>query len=206
MLDVTSQPSTYKLRPGSNLFTDKRDIRPRTAAAKLFMNIPIDIIPPPPRPKSSLSSVKHSIYNPRLPSLRQMDRDTVVHRLSNEHSRHTTYGTPEEFRSCCVSPDPPLLNKNLLSEISDVTAEHELRDWRILVTEPEGDTPPLLVRGYVPRKLPHDITSTWRYSLKEEPAIDYQTYNPKPIPATVYSRYRGTWASTANSKSKPWRY
>lgn len=206
MVDVTSQPITYKLRPGSTLFTDKRGIRPRTAAAKVFMNTPIDVKSPPLRPKSSLASVKHSIYNPRLPSLRQMDRDTVVHRLSNEHSRHTTYGTPEEFRSCCISPDPPLLNKNLLSEINDVTAEHELKDWRILVSQSEEDTTPLIVRGYVPRKLPYDITSGWRYSLKEEPAIDYQTYNPKPIPATVYSRYRGMWASTANSKSKPWRY
>ncbi|KAI6659924.1 Testis, prostate and placenta-expressed protein-like [Oopsacas minuta] len=209
MVDTTSQTIATKcnLRANSSLFTDKRGIRPRTAAAKLFMNKPQEIIPQV-RPKSSqLASVKHGIYNPRLPSLRKMDRDTVVHRLSNEHSRHTTYGTLDEFHSCCISPDPPLLHRDQLNEVgADPIGPHERRDWRLVISQPERDEPSLIVRGYIPRKLPYDITSAWRYSLKEDPEIDYLSYNPKPIPATVYSRYRGTWSSTANSKSKPWRY
>ena len=132
MVDVTSQPVAYKLRPGSSsLFTDKRGIRPRTAAAKLFINKRED---PPllPRPQSSqLASMKHSIYNPKLPSLRQMDIDTVIHRLSNEHSRHTTHATLEEFQKCRLSPDPPLLNRNQLTDLKpspELTGLQELRD------------------------------------------------------------------------------
>ena len=207
MVDVTSQPITYKLRPGSSLFTDKRGIRPRTAAAKLFIN-KRDAAPPEPRPKSSqLASVKHSMYNPRLPSLRQMDRDTAIHRLSNEHSRHTTYATPEEFQMCRLSPEPPLLSRNQLTDTKPTTISElqDLRDWRQLIFQQE-EGEPLVVRGYVPRRLPYDVMSSWKYTLREEPEIDYTSYNPKPVPATVYSRYRGTWASTANSNARPWRH
>lgn len=38
-----------------------------------------------------LASVKHQLYHPQLPTLRRMDMDTVGHRLSSEHSRHTTF-------------------------------------------------------------------------------------------------------------------
>lgn len=43
--------------------------------------------------RRQLASVKHQMYHPRLPSLRRMDMDTVIHRLSTEHARHTTYCT-----------------------------------------------------------------------------------------------------------------
>ncbi len=38
-----------------------------------------------------LASMKHRIYNPALPTLRKIDRDDVLCKLSDEHSRHTTF-------------------------------------------------------------------------------------------------------------------
>jgi hypothetical protein len=44
-----------------------------------------------PRPSSAkLSGMKFELYNPRLPTLRRMDMDSVSHKLSSEHSRTTT--------------------------------------------------------------------------------------------------------------------
>ncbi len=43
------------------------------------------------RPSSAqLSGMKFELYNPRLPTLRRMDMDSVSHKLSSEHSRTTT--------------------------------------------------------------------------------------------------------------------
>ena len=39
----------------------------------------------------SLAAIKTSIYNPALPTLRKIDRDDVLGKLSYEHSRHTTF-------------------------------------------------------------------------------------------------------------------
>lgn len=37
-----------------------------------------------------LTSAKKQLFNPRLPSIRRSERDEVLCRLSDEHSRHTT--------------------------------------------------------------------------------------------------------------------
>lgn len=37
-----------------------------------------------------LTSVKKQLFNPRLPSIRRIERDEVLCRLADEHSRHTT--------------------------------------------------------------------------------------------------------------------
>ena len=44
-----------------------------------------------------LAGVKHDIFNPRLPRIRQMDRDTEMHRLADEHCRTSTTLGPGEF-------------------------------------------------------------------------------------------------------------
>lgn len=41
-------------------------------------------------PKRRLTSVKEVLYNPRLPTLRRMDMDEVLKKLTDEHSRHST--------------------------------------------------------------------------------------------------------------------
>jgi hypothetical protein len=38
-----------------------------------------------------LTGVKHSIYNPRLPTLRSIDRNDTLCKLTDEHVRHTTH-------------------------------------------------------------------------------------------------------------------
>lgn len=38
-----------------------------------------------------LAGIKRGIYNPALPTLRKIDRDDVLCKLSDEHSRHTTF-------------------------------------------------------------------------------------------------------------------
>ena len=37
-----------------------------------------------------LAGVKHDVFNPRLPKIRQMDRDTNMHLLPDEHCRTST--------------------------------------------------------------------------------------------------------------------
>lgn len=41
-------------------------------------------------PKRRLTSVKEVLYNPRLPTLRRMDMDEVLKKLTDEHSQHST--------------------------------------------------------------------------------------------------------------------
>jgi len=43
-----------------------------------------------PSRSTRLAAVKHGIFNPRLPKIRQMDRDTNMHLLPDEHSRTST--------------------------------------------------------------------------------------------------------------------
>lgn len=41
-------------------------------------------------PRRRLTAVKHTLYNPALPSLRRMSMDEVLGKLPEEHSRFTT--------------------------------------------------------------------------------------------------------------------
>lgn len=47
-----------------------------------------------------LTAVKKGIFNPRLPTIRQMDRDTNMSLMSDEHCRTTTTLGPGLFYSC----------------------------------------------------------------------------------------------------------
>ncbi|XP_048371205.1 testis, prostate and placenta-expressed protein [Sphaerodactylus townsendi] len=47
--------------------------------------------------KTMLSGVKNCLYHPRLPTLRQMDMDTIAHRLTDEHCRTVTACSKEDF-------------------------------------------------------------------------------------------------------------
>lgn len=49
-------------------------------------------------PRVKLASVKKQLYNPILPTIRHMERDEVLCRLPDEHSRHTTSLTEEQFQ------------------------------------------------------------------------------------------------------------
>jgi hypothetical protein len=44
-----------------------------------------------------LATVKKQLYNPKLPSIRRIERDEVLCRLPEEHCRHTTSFTEGLF-------------------------------------------------------------------------------------------------------------
>jgi hypothetical protein len=48
-------------------------------------------------PRYKLASVKKQLYNPKLPSIRRIERDEVLCRLPDEHCRHTTSFTEGEI-------------------------------------------------------------------------------------------------------------
>ncbi len=51
-----------------------------------------------PRSKNSrLSACKSAIYNPKLPTVKQMWQDDVLCKLPQEHSRHTTWLSKKDF-------------------------------------------------------------------------------------------------------------
>lgn len=223
-MDYSSDSIAYQSRQGSKLFTDKRGIRPSTAAAKIFVNrrdSPQDKNVTS-RPNSvHLSGLKDMLYHPRLPSLRKMDQDTTLHQLADAHSRHNTYATRKEFTDATLADEVPLLHilhttDTGISLQSPETAPsgHIKMDWRLVVTLPpskseneqdENEENRRIIIGYIPRKWRSEATSSWRYTLKEGPCIDYSLMMQKPVSATIFSRYRGTWASTANNKARPWR-
>ncbi|CAF1055652.1 unnamed protein product [Rotaria sordida] len=49
--------------------------------------------------QSKLAAMKKQLYNPRLPTIRHMERDDVLCRLPDEHCRHTTSLTTEQFEN-----------------------------------------------------------------------------------------------------------
>lgn len=53
--------------------------------------------------KRPLTGQKEVIYNPHLPSLRRMDMDEVLQKLPEQHSRHTTPCTKEDFKNATIT-------------------------------------------------------------------------------------------------------
>ncbi|XP_019361452.1 PREDICTED: testis, prostate and placenta-expressed protein [Gavialis gangeticus] len=60
--------------------------------------IPAVLLPVEPR-TSRLAGVKDRLYHPALPTLRQMDMDTAMNKLPDEHSRTATACTKEDFNN-----------------------------------------------------------------------------------------------------------
>ncbi|XP_031571151.1 testis, prostate and placenta-expressed protein-like isoform X2 [Actinia tenebrosa] len=56
--------------------------------------------------------------------------------------------------------------------------------------------------GYAARYLAPRLSGGWRYSLRQEPFVDLR--GQRPIPATIYSRYRSTHPLISVS-SQPWK-
>ncbi|UJR25586.1 hypothetical protein I4U23_006930 [Adineta vaga] len=50
-------------------------------------------------PRYKLASVKKQIYNPIVPTIRHIERDEVLCRLPDEHCRHTSSFTEEQFQN-----------------------------------------------------------------------------------------------------------
>ncbi|XP_078005465.1 sperm microtubule inner protein 8 isoform X2 [Phascolarctos cinereus] len=57
---------------------------------------PAIMFPTPPR-RNMLPGVKQQLYHPYLPTLRQMDMDTVIAKLPDEHCQSSTYCCKGDF-------------------------------------------------------------------------------------------------------------
>lgn len=53
-------------------------------------------------PKRRLTAVKEVLYNPSLPTLRRMDMDEAMRKLTQDHSRHTTPCSKGDFLFYCA--------------------------------------------------------------------------------------------------------
>jgi hypothetical protein len=51
-----------------------------------------------------LASAKRSIYNPALPTLRRIDRDDTLCKLTDTHARHNTILPPGKHITCHLLP------------------------------------------------------------------------------------------------------
>lgn len=69
-----------------------------------------------------LSDVKRSIYHPSEPTLRQIDRDDVLHKLPDEHCRHTTHCGPGILVLVLIVSNR-LIFANKLNYVHDINAE-----------------------------------------------------------------------------------
>ena len=188
----------------------------------------------PPFRKVMLASVKESIYHPRLPTLRQMDRDTTMHRLPDEHSRTSTSCGPRDFAN--ASPTlfqrarKPLsgtritsTGRSLQKVIPEFTAgiTHTVpenpymlsvakKNWSNFISAtgefglPLYDPKFYRFSGYAVRYLKPEVVHSWQYTLEQEPKLDQ--FGKKPIPANEFSRYRDTFPQYSRNVSfEAWR-
>lgn len=173
-----------------------------------------------------LAAVKEGLFHPNLPTFRRMDMDTARHKLPDEHCRTTTSCGPEDFgRATTTLLQPP--KRSLTSAgITDTgrqlhryyTTPDELTQTRLQWSDFLNKCPEryeirlpelpqnrdLHFRGYAVRYLRPEVTSSWRYTLTQEPTLDQ--YSQRPIPANIYARYRDTYPQySRNVSSEAWR-
>ncbi|XP_065828391.1 sperm microtubule inner protein 8-like isoform X2 [Oscarella lobularis] len=159
-----------------------------------------------------LSAVKQTLYNPHLPTLRRMDRDDAMEKLPSEHSRTTTLCSLDDFRagrttSATIDPPAPLACKEITSTGKSLQSiKIKPFEWRVFtrtVSSPASlpSKANTQFSGYAGRHFHPQITSAWRYTLRQEPSTEKTTKRPRPIPATIYSRHRDTFTTYGISSS-----
>uniref|UniRef100_A0A8C6VMX1 Sperm microtubule inner protein 8 n=1 Tax=Naja naja TaxID=35670 RepID=A0A8C6VMX1_NAJNA len=181
------------------------DLIPWPPDASPVYAAPAVLIPLEPK-KSMLAGVKEHIYHPCLPTLRRMDMDTMVNRLTDQHCRTSTTCSKEDFQRATFTvggvPSSPLVRRSLagrsragkLAPLPPSTNQEEwpsytraMQDWSRFVSA-AGELPLLNLQGkgrragscYAVRYLKPDVTQTWRYCLNQNPSLD--RYGPKPLP------------------------
>ncbi|XP_003384601.1 PREDICTED: testis, prostate and placenta-expressed protein-like [Amphimedon queenslandica] len=142
-----------------------------------------------------LASVKHQLYHPQLPTLRRMDMDTVGHRLSSEHSRHTTFCVKDDFTKIRTTRYPGAPNLHCKSMVTNETKEKletyetlknanntspYTKQWNKTLQQLRKEpTPPIqkiehedsnnviqpITSNLYVRKLHPDITASWKVAL-----------------------------------------
>jgi len=189
----------------------------------------------PPFRRVMLAAVKEGLYHPRLPTLRRMDMDTATHKLPEDHCRTTTSCGPRDFQNSTTSffsdAEKPLSGARITdtgrslekiiphypsgvthntSPKNDYMLSGTKSDWSKFISAsgefklPDYDPKHFRFSGYAVRYLKPEITQSWRYTLQQEPKLDQ--YAQRPIPATVYSRYRDTFPQySRNIAVEAWR-
>ncbi|XP_067935691.1 sperm microtubule inner protein 8-like [Watersipora subatra] len=165
-----------------------------------------------------LASVKNGIFNPRLPKIRQMDRDTNMHRLPDEHCRtSTTLGENDFLRANSSVFRPGAIKLHHLpitaqgrallkygpdqrTERSKTSLDRQREQWQedvvrtpskftVEMRESQPSSGPTFT-GYAVRYLRPEITSSWQYTLQQKPRLDQ--HGQRPVPANIFARYRDT--------------
>lgn len=201
-------------------------VKPVPSDRILPMDIPSYSYQYPSLSTVKLAAVKEGLFHPNIPTFRRMDMDTAAHKLPDEHCRTTTSCGPEDFRRATTTlfTDPKRkLNTAGITETGRqlhryYTTPDELKETRLqwsefLNTCPERynirlpelpQNKDLHFRGYAVRYLRPEITSSYRYTLRQEPTLD--AYSQRPIPANVYARYRDTYPQySRNIATEAWR-
>uniref|UniRef100_A0A8C6VK16 Sperm microtubule inner protein 8 n=1 Tax=Naja naja TaxID=35670 RepID=A0A8C6VK16_NAJNA len=92
------------------------DLIPWPPDASPVYAAPAVLIPLEPK-KSMLAGVKEHIYHPCLPTLRRMDMDTMVNRLTDQHCRTSTTCSKEDFQRATFTvggvPSSPVPSKGM---------------------------------------------------------------------------------------------
>lgn len=162
-----------------------------------------------------LAGVKDTLYHPRLPTLRRMEMDSMVHKLSDEHSRTSTPCDQRSFRNVRITTYDS--ERHLLPSLEitdtgrrlthqhadgnlgwnqekDTTRMQEAKEsWRC--TASSRDFPLMDLKrmdlgfsGYAVRFLSPKVTHSWRFCLEHNPTLD--EYGQKPVPVETMNIFR----------------
>ncbi|XP_073516058.1 sperm microtubule inner protein 8 [Phyllobates terribilis] len=168
-------------------------------------------------PVYHLAGVKHSLYHPRLPTLRRMEMDSVGSKLSDEHSRSSTPCDHGSFRSPWISssdlekcPLPSLeitdtgrrltqrrVDRNMAPNLQGWIEEKEVQriQYSTKCTEAAGSfqLPDLRgmdlgFRGSAVRFLSPHVPHSWGFCLEQNPSVD--DHGQKPVPVETMNTFR----------------
>ncbi|CAN2389305.1 Testis [Pristimantis euphronides] len=164
-----------------------------------------------------LAGVKHTLYHPRLPTLRRMEMDSMAHKLSDEHSRSSTPCDHRNFRSGKYNPEMQLLpsleipdtGRRLTQRRADWNTTAEALGWSSkeettsmtaakdysTCTAASGDFQlkdlkrmNLGFSGYAVRFLSPKVTHSWKFCLEHFPSLD--EHGQKPVPVETMNFFR----------------
>uniref|UniRef100_A0A670YDI3 Sperm microtubule inner protein 8 n=1 Tax=Pseudonaja textilis TaxID=8673 RepID=A0A670YDI3_PSETE len=162
------------------------DLVPWPPDASPVYAAPAVLIPLEPK-KSLLAGVKEQLYHPCLPTLRRMDMDTVVNRLTDQHCRTSTtcskgiWDRPASLQGMAELVRRSLAGRSRAGKLAPLppsTSPEEwpsytraMQDWSRFVSA-AGEMPLLNLQGkvlgfscYAVRYLKPDVTQTWRVNI-----------------------------------------
>ncbi|CAG5135513.1 unnamed protein product [Candidula unifasciata] len=182
--------------------------------------------------KVQIAAVKRQIFHPNLPTLRAMDRDTVLCKLPDEHCQSTTCCTLADFSEANVKGHRLPRLRIVCPDVTETAREpsrvfNSSRDiqkgfslWSQYLDSPSlfTDRPEdrlLHKRNYDPNALHFNghqikpqvvIERNIRMTLRSEPRLDHRgQQQQQPTPSEIKSRYRHEYpVFYRDMSSQPW--